>query len=140
MILITGGTGYIGNIIAHKLYEHNYSIITIDTKPHTTTKFKTYTGNINDESLLKLIFQQNKITHVIHCAAYTNVTESMSNPMKYYTNNINNSITLLKIMEEFMCHNIIFSSSCSVYGYGVPEIESITETTSTLPINIYWSH
>lgn len=103
-ILVTGGAGYIGSVIVHKLVKAKYDVIVIDNlvqgkKEYLPSCIKFYYGDIGDEILLNEIFSGNEITHVIHCAAYSNVSESMSNPLKYFNNNIYKFIKLLDIMK-----------------------------------------
>jgi UDP-glucose 4-epimerase len=139
-ILVTGGAGYVGNVIVHKLMKIGYDVIVIDTMELGHYKLlpknvKLYIGNINDYNLLNSIFGDHNITHVIHCAAYTCVGESMSDPIKYFENNIGNIIPLLKIMEKYKCKNIIFSSSCATYGN--PTDLPMNESHLQNPINVY---
>ena len=139
-VLVTGGAGYIGSVIVHKLIKKNYNVIVIDNlefghKEYLPKNIKFYFGDIGNEDLLGDIFSQNNITHVIHCAAYADVKESMENPIKYFNNNISKSIKLLNIMNLYNCKNIIFSSTCATYG--ICESLPLTENTHQNPINAY---
>lgn len=139
-ILVTGGAGYIGSIIVHKLTKNGYDVIVIDNLSsghiHSLPKnIKLCIGDIGDPDLLQNLFENNNITHVIHCAAYTDVNESMKNPAKYLDNNIAKSINLLKVMDLYGCRNIIFSSTCATYG--VPDHLPLTEESPQNPINVY---
>lgn len=139
-ILVTGGAGYVGSVIVHKLVKSHYDVIVIDNLKHSKkdnlpTNIKFYLGDISDENILNEIFSENKITHVIHCAAYIDVNESMTNPIKYFDNNIGKFIKLLNVMEINSCRNIIFSSTCATYG--IPESIPLTENNPQNPINIY---
>lgn len=139
-ILVTGGAGYIGSVIVHKLIKCNYKVIVIDNlqsghKEYLPKNIKFYFGDIGNEDILNDIFSQNNITHVIHCAAYADVNESMTNPIKYFDNNISKPIKLLNIMKLYECKNIIFSSTCAIYG--IPESLPLTENSPKNPINTY---
>ena len=127
-ILVTGGCGYIGSHTCCELLSDDYEVVIIDNLSNskkdvidkiekiTSKKVKFYEGNVQDEKLLKLIFTENKIDGVIHFAGYKAVGESVKKPLMYYDNNINSTLVLLKIMAEFECKNIVFSSSATVYG------------------------
>jgi UDP-glucose 4-epimerase len=139
-ILITGGAGYVGSVIVHKLVKQGYNVIVIDNleQGHLEVlpkNIKFYRADIGDIDSLIHIFVENEITHIIHCAAYTDVGESMKNSIKYFHNNIAKPINLLRVMESFGCKNIIFSSSCAVYG--LPKELPLTENNPKQPVNIY---
>ncbi len=135
MILVTGGTGYIGSHTIIELLNAGYEVVCIDafynSKPDVIDKikkitgknFKFYEGDVCDKELLKKIFLENKIDSVIHFAGFKAVGESVKNPLKYYKNNLDSTISLLEVMCEFNCKKIVFSSSATVYG-----------NTKTLPI------
>ena len=125
--LITGGTGYIGSHICFELYKTNKNIIVIDN--FSTSKesvrdtihskcpdIEFYSFNIGDKLLLSNVFNKYKISNVIHLAGYKSILESIKYPLKYYNNNITETIVLLEVMESFNCTNMIFSSSATVYG------------------------
>lgn len=139
-ILVTGGAGYVGSVIVHKLVKLNYDVIVIDNLKHSNkdnlpNNIKFYLGDIGDEKFLSEIFSRNIITHVIHCAAYIDVNESMTNPIKYFDNNMGKFIKLLNVMKINSCKNIIFSSTCATYG--IPESVPLTENNPQNPINVY---
>ena len=127
-ILVTGGTGFIGSHTCVELLNNNYNVIIIDNLSNssievlekiekiTSKKPKFYKIDLCDKEKLKEIFNENKIDAVIHFAGYKAVGESVSNPLKYYRNNLDSTLTLLEVMKEVNCHNLIFSSSATVYG------------------------
>jgi UDP-glucose 4-epimerase len=127
-ILVTGGLGYIGSHCVVKLIENNYEPVIIDNLSNskefilqriekiTNKKIKYYKEDCCDEEILRKIFDENEISGVIHFAAFKAVGESVENPLKYYKNNLGSLISLLKIMGEFKVDNLVFSSSCTVYG------------------------
>lgn len=125
--LITGGSGYIGSHICFELYKQNKNIIVIDN--FSTSKesvrdiihskcpdIEFYSFNIGDKLLLSNVFTKYKISNVIHLAGFKSISESIKYPLKYYKNNISETIVLLEVMESFNCTNMIFSSSATVYG------------------------
>ena len=128
MILVTGGLGYIGSHTVVELLDNNFDVVIIDnlsnSKIETLDKLKRITGkdikfyqnDVRDKEALKKIFSDNHIDSVIHFAGFKAVGESVAKPLKYYRNNIDSTLTLLEVMEEFSCFNIIFSSSATVYG------------------------
>lgn len=127
-ILVTGGLGYIGSHTCIELLDNNYKVIVIDNlynsnkavidkiKDITRKDIIFYEGDIRDEKILNKIFSENKIYGVIHFAGLKSVGESVENPLIYYDNNINGTLNLLKVMNNFNVKNIIFSSSATVYG------------------------
>ena len=127
-ILLTGGIGYIGSHTLVCLLEHNYDVVVIDNffnskkevienvKKITNKDFKFYEGDVCDKSILRKIFTENKIDAVIHFAGYKAVGESVEKPLMYYRNNIDSTLSLLEVMNEFDCKNLVFSSSATVYG------------------------
>jgi UDP-glucose 4-epimerase len=138
-ILVTGGLGYIGSHTVLKLLENNYDIIIIDNlsnsnltvletlKIITQRNIKFYKGDINDGVILDKIFKENRINSVIHFAALKSVSESLNRPLDYYHNNVGGTLNLLKNMKNNGVKNIIFSSSCTVYGE--PDLFPVTELT-----------
>ena len=127
-ILVTGGTGYIGSHTVVELLNNNYEVVVIDNfsnskkdvieKIKTITKkdFKFYEGDVCDKQILNKIFSENQINAVIHFAGYKAVGESVKKPLMYYRNNIDSTLSLLEVMNEYNCKKIAFSSSATVYG------------------------
>lgn len=128
-ILITGGTGYIGSHTAVELLNSGYEVLIIDNLSNSNAgvadKIEKITGrkpifsktDLCDRSGLKEYFRENKnIDAVIHFAAFKAVGESVQKPLMYYSNNISGMINLLEEMSENKIENIVYSSSCTVYG------------------------
>jgi UDP-glucose 4-epimerase len=127
-ILLTGGLGYIGSHICVELINKRYEVIIIDNlsnssknsldgiKKITGYKPKLYISDLRDKLSLLRIFKENKIESVIHLAGFKSVNESIEAPLSYYNNNINGTITLLEVMDQFDCKSIVFSSSATVYA------------------------
>ena len=136
-ILVTGGTGYIGSHTCVELLNNGYEVVIIDNLSNskenvvnyiekiTNRKVKFYKGDVRDKNLLTNIFKENKIEAVIHFAGLKAVGESVKKPLLYYQNNIDSTLVLCEVMNEFNVKNIIFSSSATVYGN--PEKLPITE-------------
>lgn len=128
IILVTGGAGYIGSHTIVELLNSGFDVVSVDNfsnssvevyeriKKITSKDFHWYEADINNEKLLRQIFEKHKISGIIHFAAYKSVGESVESPLKYYHNNINGLLTILALCQEFYINNLIFSSSCSVYG------------------------
>lgn len=144
-ILVTGGAGYIGSHVSVRLHEEDYNPIILDNfsnseksvlaglKKITGKDFKCYEGDILDQSVLKKIFSENEIEGVIHFAAKKAVGESVEKPLEYYKNNVSGLVTVLEAMTENGCKNLVFSSSCTVYGQ--PDKLPVTEESPKKPAN-----
>ncbi len=121
-VLITGGAGYIGSHICELILKNkNYNTTILDnltTGDRKLIKGKTsfIKADIKNKNILKKIIKKNKIETIIHLAAYLNVKEAENNKKKYYNNNINGTKNLLKACKNSKVKNIIFSSSCAIYG------------------------
>lgn len=138
-ILVAGGAGYIGSHTVVALKEAGKEVVVVDTLEYGHEKAifadRFYKASILDEVSLKKIFSENHIEAVMHFCAYIEVGESVSNPIKYYTNNVIGALTLLKAMVESDVKNIVFSSTAAVYGE--PEKVPITEDMKKEPKNPY---
>ena len=144
-ILITGGAGYIGSHVTVRLHEAGYNPIILDNFSNsersvldglrriTGRDFQLYEGDILDEDLLGQIFNQNKVDGVIHFAAKKAVGESVEKPLLYYENNVSGLVTLLESMTAYQVQNLVFSSSCTVYGQ--PDELPVTEDSPKKPAN-----
>ncbi|MGM9882450.1 MAG: UDP-glucose 4-epimerase GalE [Bacilli bacterium] len=127
-ILVTGGTGFIGSHTVVELLNSNYEVVVIDNlsnskievidkiKEITSKEVTFYEGDVCDKSLLEKVFKENNIDAVIHFAGYKAVGESVKKPLMYYRNNIDSTLTLCEVMNEYNVKNIVFSSSATVYG------------------------
>lgn len=136
-ILLSGGSGYIGTHIAVELLNNNFEVVVIDnlsnSKEEAVRRVEEITGkkiifyqlDLRDTQSLRNVFAKHKFDACIHCAGLKAVGESMLKPLEYYDNNIGGTLSLLKVMNEFNCCNIIFSSSATVYG--TPEKLPLTE-------------
>lgn len=143
-ILITGGAGYIGSHTIIEILENtNWEVLSIDNYSSsseksyqrieriTGKKINYYNIDLTDLSLTEKVFEENKgIAGIIHFAAFKSVPESVENPLLYYHNNLNSLINILKCQEKYGVPNLIFSSSCSVYG----NLDELPVTENT-PLN-----
>jgi len=138
-ILVTGGAGYIGSHTVVELLNASENVVVLDNlhKGHRSAiqGGKFYEGDLRDDEFLNKVFSENSIEAVIHFAADSLVGESISEPLKYYDNNIVSVIKLLGKMRRNGVDKIVFSSSAAVYGE--PENNPIVETDRTLPMNPY---
>ena len=127
-ILVTGGAGYIGSHTCVELQNAGYDVVVLDNLSNaseksldrvealTGKKVTFYKGDILDRDILNKIFAEQKIDSCIHFAGLKAVGESVAKPWEYYNNNIAGTLTLVDVMRQNGCKNIIFSSSATVYG------------------------
>lgn len=139
-ILVTGGAGYIGSHTALELIRAGYDVVIADSlvTGHLNAipeGARFYRGDIRDIDFLNGLFQSESIDAVIHFAAFSLVGESVSNPLKYYENNIYGTKVLLEAMVANGVKRIVFSSTAATYGE--PENIPILETDRTCPTNPY---
>lgn len=137
-ILVTGGTGYIGSHTVVDLLNHGYDVVILDnysnSKPEVLNRIYRITGkeprfyfaDIQDYETMKKVFQQEKITDIIHFAGLKSVAESVEKPDLYFANNVGGTKVLLRLMDEFKVTNLVFSSSATVYG--VPDHVPLKES------------
>jgi UDP-glucose 4-epimerase len=120
-ILVTGGAGYIGSHIVEQLIKNEENVIILDNlvtgyKKLINKKAKFVKADIKNKSKITKIIKDYNISSIIHLAAYLNVSEAENNKKKYYQNNIIGTKNLLEACKNSNVENIIFSSSCSIYG------------------------
>jgi len=136
---VTGGAGYIGSHCCKALAQKGFHPITIDSLVYGHQRFVKWgefiKGDAGNRADLKKCFQRHKIDAVMHFAAYAYVGESVENPLKYYENNVGNTIELLRATLENGVKNFVFSSTCATYGN--PEKTPIDEDHPLNPINPY---
>ncbi len=146
-ILVTGGAGYIGSHTSIELLNNGYDIVIADNfcnssptvidriKQITGKSFKFYRAELTDRSQIEQIFKECDIDAVIHFAGLKAVGESVSNPLKYYNNNLVSTLEILDVMKAHGCNKLVFSSSATVYG--VPDSVPIKETAPLRTTNPY---
>ena len=139
-ILVLGGAGYIGSHTVYELIDAGRDVVVADNlqtgfKAAVHPKARFYQLDIRDRAALDVLFQAEKIDGVIHFAASSQVGESMSDPLKYYDNNLHGTMVLLQAMVAHGVDKIVFSSTAATYGE--PELVPILETDQTVPTNCY---
>ena len=159
-LLITGGAGFIGSHTCVVLLEAGHDLIVLDDFSNSSThvlervaelthlpsgksrprRLSTVAGDVNDRRCLEMIFQEaidagKPVEAVVHFAGRKAVGESVQDPLSYWNVNVGGSIALMRVMESFACHTLVFSSSATLYGY--PERVPIPETAPVQPINPY---
>lgn len=138
-ILVCGGAGYIGSHMVAELLENKEEVVILDNfeKGHKDALLggKLYVGDLRDKEILNKVFTENKIDAVINFAAYSLVGESMTEPLKYFNNNVYGTISLLEAMKEHGVKYIVFSSTAATYGE--PKVVPIEENSDTIPTNAY---
>ncbi|YAI82616.1 MAG: UDP-glucose 4-epimerase GalE [cyanobacterium endosymbiont of Rhopalodia sterrenbergii] len=132
-ILVTGGAGYIGSHTVLALQKSGYNAIILDNLSEGHPEFvedvlqvELIVGDMNDRPLLDRLFARHDIAAVMHFAAYIAVGESVTNPGRYYRNNVVGTLTLLEAMLAANIKRFVFSSTCAIYGMSqqVPMIEN----------------
>jgi UDP-glucose 4-epimerase len=141
-ILVTGGAGYIGSHAVLALINAGYEVIILDNLVYghrdlveEVLKAELIVGDISDRPLLDKLFASRNIGAVMHFSAYAYVGESVTDPAKYYRNNVIGTITLLEAMIAASIKQFVFSSTCATYG--IPHTVPIAEDHSQNPINPY---
>ena len=139
-ILVLGGAGYIGSHTVYELIDAGRDVVVVDNlltgfRAAVHPKARFYQLDIRDRSALDELFTKEKIEGVIHFAASSQVGESMSDPLKYYDNNLHGTMVLLQAMVAHGVDKIVFSSTAATYGE--PERVPILETDRTQPTNCY---
>ncbi|SDO00958.1 UDP-glucose 4-epimerase [Paenibacillus sp. yr247] len=138
-ILVTGGAGYIGSHAVAELLAKGEEVVIVDNlqQGHRNAVLggKLYEGDLRDGKFMDTVFTENSIDAIIHFAANSLVGESMTNPAKYYHNNVYGTLCLLEKMNLYGVKKIVFSSTAATYGE--PENIPILESDRTLPTNTY---
>ncbi len=139
-VLVLGGAGYIGSHTVYELIDKGEDVVIVDNletgyKEAVHPKARFYQGDIRNREFVDKVFEKEKIDAVIHFAANSLVGESMTNPLKYYDNNLNGTKVLLESMIAHDVKKIVFSSTAATYGE--PEKVPILETDKTEPTNCY---
>ncbi|HEX3075875.1 MAG TPA: UDP-glucose 4-epimerase GalE [Lachnospiraceae bacterium] len=139
-ILVLGGAGYIGSHTVYELIDRGEDVVIIDNletgyREAVHEKARFYEGDIRNRAFVDSVFDKEKIDAVIHFAANSLVGESMTNPLKYYDNNLCGTKVLLESMVSHGIDKIVFSSTAATYGE--PERVPILETDKTEPTNTY---
>ena len=138
-ILVTGGAGYIGSHTCKELARKGFNPIVFDNLSRGTRAAVKWgpliVGDLHKKRDIQAAFDQFDIHGVVHFAALAYVGESVSEPARYFRNNVAGSLNLLDVMAEAGVPNLVFSSTCAVYG--IPACIPISEDTLTKPVNPY---
>jgi UDP-arabinose 4-epimerase len=138
-ILVTGGAGYVGAHTCKALHRSGYTPVVFDNLSTGHRSFVRWgplvEGDIGDAAAVLAAIRIHRPEAVLHFAASAYVGESVTNPQKYYDNNVAGSLSLLKAMLEAGCRKLVFSSSCAIYGE--PDELPIRETAPQNPVNPY---
>lgn len=146
-ILVTGGAGFIGSHTVVRLLERGFEPVIIDNFDNSCSlvvdRIEQITGirplivegDIRDGHVLDSLFEEHCFDSVIHFAGLKAVGESVEKPLRYYSNNVEGTVELLKSMAKHSCKKLVFSSSCTVYGD--PETVPITEGSKLQVTNPY---
>ncbi len=140
-VLVVGGAGYIGSHAALELKDAGFKPVIFDSfinsDPQVTASLgvPTFKGSLENANELEEVFSQVNPIAVMHFAAFAYVGESVTEPAKYYQNNLSGTLKLLDVMRKKGCDKLIFSSTCATYG--VPVVVPINENCPQNPINPY---
>jgi UDP-glucose 4-epimerase len=139
-VLVTGGAGYIGSVVTEELLRDGHEVFVYDnlSKGHRASvqpDARFIHADLMDGERLRQTFSGRQIEAVIHMAAYSLVGESVTDPVKYYRNNLMAGLVLLDAMRETNVRRLVFSSTAAVYGE--PEKQPIEEADATNPTNPY---
>ena len=142
-VLVSGGAGYIGSHTSVELINAGYDVVIVDNLSNSDLNavegVRKITGvdipfvevDCCDRAAFRKVFEQYEFDSVIHFAASKAVGESVQKPLEYYGNNLTSFMNVIGLMREFGRRNIVFSSSCTVYGE--PEKQPVTEQTPRKP-------
>lgn len=142
-ILVTGGLGFIGSHTVVCLHEAGYKPVIVDNLNNSRIEVLSalteligyepvfYEEDVLNQGAIEKIIIDNQVSAVIHFAAYKAVGESVEKPLMYYRNNVGGLISLLEVMKQVGLNNLVFSSSCTVYGE--PKEMPVKEGTETRP-------
>ncbi len=138
-ILVTGGAGYIGSITVRLLGERGYDTVVFDTLEYGNRAaigdVPLVVGDTRDEPLLERVFDEHSVDAVIHFAAFKNPGESMQMPERYFENNVCGTLGLLRGAQRAGIRQVVFSSSCAVYG--TPATLPVSESNALRPESPY---
>ena len=147
-ILVTGGAGFIGSHACVELLDHGYEVIVVDdysnSTPHVLPRVERIAGrfvgavyelDIRDRWALSAVFDRHPVDAVMHCAGVKATGPSTRIPVEYYDTNVGGTTALLRTMHDHGVHQLVYSSSCSIYGDAGPG--PLDEHTPARPANPY---
>lgn len=138
-ILVTGGAGYIGSVVTEFLIDSGHQVVIIDDlstghRGALNPGAAFHEGDLLDTGFVESVLSEG-VEAVCHFAAFSQVGESVADPLKYYTNNVTGAISLLYAMKKTGTKHFLFSSTAAVYGE--PEEVPVTEDSALTPVNAY---
>lgn len=139
-ILVTGGAGYIGSVLTEELVGQGHQVVVLDNlqqghRAAVVPEAIIIESDLGDEEALEDAFHRHRIEAVMHLAADTSVEQSMTEPGRFFRNNVACGLPLLERMLEHGSKRLVFSSSAAVYGQ--PKDTSVAETAPLSPVNVY---
>jgi len=139
-VLVTGGAGYIGGVVASQLIERGYEVVVLDNLSHghraaVPNGARFISGDVADRPALDALLTESSFDAVLHFAAFIEAGESMQVPAKYFRNNSFNSLALLEAVIAHKIPRFVFSSTAALYG--TPDRTPIEETAALRPTNAY---
>ncbi len=138
-ILVTGGAGYIGSHTVRALRDAGRTVVVLDSlelgRREDLLGAPLVEGDIHDEALVERVCRDHDVTAIVHFAAYKSVGESMKAPTKYWRNNVDGTVRLVDAAVRAGVRDIVFSSSCSVYG--TPAEVPVVESAPIRPESVY---
>ena len=138
-VLVTGGAGYIGSHTVRALRGAGRDVVVLDSlelgRSDAVIDAPLIVGDISDRDLVTATCKAHGVTQLVHFAAYKAVGESMEDPAKYWRNNVGGTVELFEACSAAGISEVVFSSSCSVYG--TPAINPVTETAPIHPESVY---
>lgn len=139
-VLVTGGCGYIGSHTVRALTAAGHNVVVLDSlvtghRVALEERVPLVVGDLCDRQLLADLFAAEKFDAVVHFAAFIEVGESVVDPLKFYDNNVANTINLLRAMQEHGVRKLVFSSTCAVYG--IPDTMPLVESMPCEPASPY---
>jgi UDP-glucose 4-epimerase len=138
-VLVTGGAGYIGSHTVRLLREAGRPVVVLDSMEYgrddAVIDAPLVVGDIHDAALVERVCAEHGVTSLVHFAAYKSVGESMENPTRYWHNNVDGTVTLVDAAIRQGVREVVFSSSCSVYG--TPAEVPVVESAAIMPESVY---
>ncbi len=138
-VLVTGGAGYIGSHTVRALTAAGRDVVVLDSLELSTADSvigaPLVVGDIHDADVVERVCRDHGVDSLVHFAAYKSVGESMERPARYWHNNVDGTVTLIEAVLRAGVHDVVFSSSCSVYG--TPPAVPVVETAPIAPESVY---
>ncbi|MDQ6817550.1 MAG: UDP-glucose 4-epimerase GalE [Actinomycetota bacterium] len=139
-LLVTGGAGYIGSIVAQRLLTGGHEVVVFDNlerghRAAVPEGAELVVGDLTDAAAIQAVLRQPGFQGVLHFAALALVSESVTHPVRYYRTNVGGTLNLLEAMRDECVERLVFSSTCAVYGE--PDHVPIAETSPTRPTTAY---